>query len=80
MFEDVICPHLRAVLTCRMEEDHRGVLVIGEEGIGTFLILRKKEKVTFGLTHSVEKLQVFRKSIAPNGQHMYKKSLLSSKN
>lgn len=47
MFEDVICPHLRAMLTCRMEEDHRGVLVIRKEGIGTFLILRKKGKRNF---------------------------------
>lgn len=43
MFGDVICPHLRAVLTCRMEEDHRGVLVRREERIGTFLLLRQKE-------------------------------------
>ena len=28
MFEDVTCPHLRAELTCSMEEDHRWVLVI----------------------------------------------------
>lgn len=80
MFEDVICPHLRAVPICRMEEDHRGVLVIREERIGTFLLFRQKEIETFGLTCSFEKLQVLRKSIAPNGQHMYKKTLLYSKN
>lgn len=50
MFEDVICPHLRAVPICRTEEDPRAVLVIREEGIGTFLLFRQKEIETFGLT------------------------------
>lgn len=44
MFEDVICPHLRAVQTCRIEEGNRGVLVIREERIGTLLILRQKDR------------------------------------
>ena len=42
MYEEVICLHLRAVLTCRIEEDHRGALVIREDGIGTFLLLNKR--------------------------------------
>lgn len=46
MSEDVTRPHLRVALTGRMEEDHRGVLVIREEGIGTFLLLRQKGKET----------------------------------
>lgn len=46
MYEDFICLHLRAVLTRRMEEDHRGASVIREEGIGTFLLLRQKGKET----------------------------------
>ena len=43
MYEEVICLHLRAVLTCRIE-DHRGALVIREDGIGTFMLLNKRGK------------------------------------
>lgn len=46
MCEDVICPYLRAVLMCRMEEDQGRVLVMREDGIGMFLLLRQKEKET----------------------------------
>ena len=43
-YEEVVCLHLRAVLTCRIEEDHRGALVRREDGIGTFLLLNKRGK------------------------------------
>lgn len=59
-----------------MKEEHRGALVDKRGRNGDIFASETKEERNFGLMYGFEKLQVLRESIVPNGQHLYKKTLL----
>lgn len=59
-----------------MKEEHRGALVGKRGRNGDIFASETKEERNFGLMYGFEKLQVLRESIVPNGQHLYKKTLL----
>lgn len=77
MYEEVICLHLRAVLTCRIEEDHRGALVIREDGIGTFLLLNKRGKKLWTDTQFWEIINAYKKHSPKWATYIWKRLLYS---